>query len=410
MPIPMGIGKMTSPKVERFVWIACPPGAVHPLSRGLGPRFEGASPDDAKGACLTDRPTDTDEAVAARVLRHFHGALDERGYRADAAQQTAIEHLGQWLEGFLEGRHSWLRKAPAGVYLYGSVGRGKSFVMDCFYAAAPVEAKRRVHFHSFLQELQRRMMAFTGQSDPLVRVAREIAGETRLLCFDEFHVHDIGDAMLLGRMLKVLVEEGVGMVCTSNYAPAGLCPNPLYRERFRPAIELLEKRFDVLPLDGGEDYRLRASPLENWGSYLWPAPADDLALIGGRLGLDGQASFQQVLQVNHHPLRVHALEQDRAWLDFSELFERPRSAADYLWLIEHFPRMAVSGLGPLGDYPPDVSMRFLNFIDIAYDRQLRLQLFASVSLEKLAEGGAAVDFARTLSRLRQLKLEPLEQV
>lgn len=357
---------------------------------------------------MTDQQDFPDESAAGRVLRHFRVVLEERGYRADPAQQAGIEHLAQWLEDFLEGRRHWLRKAPAGVYLYGSVGRGKSFVMDCFYAAAPVEAKRRVHFHSFLQELQRRMMDFTGQSDPLVRVAKEIAAQTRLLCFDEFHVHDIGDAMLLGRMLKVLVEEGVGMVCTSNYPPEGLCPNPLYRERFRPAIELLEKRFDVVPLDGGEDYRLRASPLEHWGSYLWPAQADDLNLIGDRLGLDEQASFQQVLDVNHHPLRVHALEEGRAWLDFSELFERPRSASDYLWLIENFPRMAVSGLGPLGNYPPDVSMRFLNFIDIAYDRQLRLQLFATVSLEKLAEGGAATDFARTLSRLRQLKLEPLE--
>ncbi|SDH80808.1 cell division protein ZapE [Pseudomonas panipatensis] len=348
-----------------------------------------------------------DEAVAARVLRHFRVSLEERGYHADSAQQSAIQHLAEWLEEFLGARRSWLRKPPAGVYLWGSVGRGKSFVMDCFFAAVPIQAKRRVHFHSFLQELQIRMLAFAGQADPLVKVARQIAEQTRLLCFDEFHVHDIGDAMLLGRMLKVLVEEGVGMVCTSNYPPSGLCPNPLYRERFRPAIELLEKRFDVLPLDGGEDYRLRATPLENWGSYLWPARADDLALIGQRLGLDDKASFDQVLQVNHHPLRVHALEDDRAWLDFSELFERPRSAADYLWLIEHFPRMAVSGLGPLGDYPPDVSMRFLNFIDIAYDRQLRLQLFASVSLERLAEGGAAIDFARTLSRLRQLKVEPL---
>ena len=348
-----------------------------------------------------------DESVATRVLRHFRVALDERGYSADGSQQSAIEHLADWLDGFLGGRRSWLRKPPAGVYLWGSVGRGKSFVMDCFYAAAPLQAKRRVHFHAFLQELQQRMMAFAGQADPLARAARDIAAQTRLLCFDEFHVHDIGDAMLLGRMLKVLVEEGVGMVCTSNYEPEGLCPNPLYRERFRPAIELLEKRFDVVPLDGGEDYRLRATPLENWGSYLWPARADDLELIGERLGLDEQAQFDQVLDVNHHPLRIHALEEGRAWLDFSELFERPRSAADYLWLIEHFPRMAVSGLGPLGDYPPDVSMRFLNFIDIAYDRQLRLQLFASVSLERLAEGGTAIDFGRTLSRLRQLKLEPL---
>lgn len=347
------------------------------------------------------------EAVADRVRRHFAAALDERGYRADEAQLAAVDHLASWLDDFLAGRHGFLRKPVAGVYLWGGVGRGKSFVMDHFFAAAPIQAKRRVHFHAFLQELQGRMLAITGQSDPLVRVARAIAEETRLLCFDEFHVHDIGDAMLLGRMLKVLVDEGVGLVCTSNYCPENLCPNPLYRERFRPAIELIEKRFDVVSLDGGHDYREQSSALEEWGSYLWPATTDDFDLIHDRLRLADDANFNEVLNVNHHPLRIHAHDGYSAWMDFSEMFERPRSASDYLWLIEHYPRMAVSGLGPLADYPPDVSMRFLNFIDIAYDRQLRLQLFASVSLEELAAGGAAVDFARTLSRLRQLKLEPL---
>ncbi|KAF1066223.1 MAG: Cell division protein ZapE [Pseudomonas citronellolis] len=348
------------------------------------------------------------EPVAERIRRHFQTTLDERGYTADEAQHKAIEHLSAWLESFLANRHSWLHKPTAGVYLYGSVGRGKSFVMDAFFAAAPLQGKRRVHFHAFLQELQQRMQDYAGQSDPLARVARQIAEDTRLLCFDEFHVHDIGDAMLLGRMLKVLVEAGVGMVCTSNYSPDGLCPNPLYRERFLPAIELIYKRFDVLALDGGEDYRLRATPLENWGTYLWPAPADDLELIKRRLGLDDNAQYNQVLDVNHHPLRVHALEGDRAWMDFSEMFQQPRSAADFLWLIEHFPRMVVSGLGPLSGYAQDVSMRLLNFIDIAYDRQLDLQLFASVSLEELASGSTAIDFGRTLSRLSQLKVERLE--
>ncbi|WP_223123227.1 cell division protein ZapE [Aquipseudomonas alcaligenes] len=347
------------------------------------------------------------EAVAQRVRRHFDDLLEARGYQADAAQRAAIEQLGDWLETLLGGRSGWFRRPPAGVYLWGGVGRGKSFVMDAFFAAAPVAGKRRVHFHAFLQELQQRMQDFAGQSDPLARVARELAGQVQLLCFDEFHVHDIGDAMLLGRLLKVLVEEGVGLVCTSNYRPDRLCPNPLYRERFKPAIALIEKRFSVLSLDGGEDYRQRATALEAWGSYHWPQPDDGGALIRQRLGLGEQALYDQVLEVNHHPLRVHAYEGRRAWLDFTELFATPRSASDYLWLIEHFPQMAVGGLGPLGDYPSDVSQRFLNFIDIAYDRALHLQLYASVALEQLAEGGKAVDFARTLSRLRQLGRVPL---
>lgn len=350
------------------------------------------------------------EPVAQRVRRHFDDLLEARGYLADTAQLAAVEQLGGWLGERLEGRSSWFKRRPAGVYLWGGVGRGKSFVMDAFFAAAPIEGKRRVHFHAFLQELQVRMLAFSGQADPLARVAREIAERTQLLCFDEFHVHDIGDAMLLGRLLKVLEEEGVGLVCTSNYSPDKLCPNPLYRERFQPAIALIEKRFVILSVDGGEDYRLRSTALEAWGHFYWPEPGPTVEVIPQQLGLVKDAAFAQVLEVNHHPLHIHAHDERAAWLDFAELFATPRSAADYLWLIERFPRIAVTGLDCLGSYPQDVSQRFLNFIDIAYDRRLQLHLYSRVALEQLAEGGSAVDFSRTLSRLRQLEVVVLAEV
>lgn len=347
------------------------------------------------------------ESVSERILRHFRAALEERGYCADAQQQKAIEHLANWLEHFLHGHHGWFHKPTAGIYLWGDVGRGKSFVMDAFFAAAPLQDKRRVHFHAFLEEVQIRLQVFAGQSDPLEKVAGGIAEETRLLCFDEFHVHDIGDAMLLGPTLQQLVDAGVGLVCTSNYPPSALCMDPLYGERFRPVVELIEKRFEVLALDNGEDYRQRLTPLDRWGSYIWPAASVDLALLRQRFELGPQTSFDQVLQVNHHPLRVRALDGDHAWLDFDELFGHPHSAADYLWLIERFPCMAVSGLEPLRDCPDDVGKRFLNFIDIAYDRHLKLQLYSSVAPEQLAAGDTLLDFERTLSRLRQLTLVPL---
>ena len=173
----------------------------------------------------------TSERVAPHIQQRFADALQARGYRADPAQQRAIDQLAGWLERWLRGRSSWLRAPSSGVYLWGGVGRGKSFVMDAFFAAAPVTSKRRVHFHAFLHEVQLRA-GLTGQPDPLRLIAAEIAGQSRLLCFDEFHVHDIGDAMLLGRLLQHLEQAGVGLVCTSNYPPAGLCPNPLYRDRF----------------------------------------------------------------------------------------------------------------------------------------------------------------------------------
>ncbi|WP_342247238.1 cell division protein ZapE [Pseudomonas sp. OTU5201] len=343
------------------------------------------------------------EAVGRRIERHFEALLEARGYRADAAQRTAIGHLGQWLESFLAGKKSWLRRLPAGLYLWGGVGRGKSFVMDAFFAAAPLSAKRRVHFHAFLQELQERMRNFAGQPDPLALAARALVAETRVLCFDEFHVHDIGDAVLLGRLLKVLVEEGVGMVCTSNYDPDGLCPNPLYRERFKPAIALIEKRFDVLNLDGGEDYRLRRGEFESWGSYCWPSSAFEEGWIERQLGLTSAAERDAVISVNHHPLRLRAVEGECAWLDFDELCRRPHSSADFLWLSRRFGHLAISTVPCLGEEAIDVQQRFVNLIDIAYDAGTPLLLVSESSLDDLCRGKPHMDFSRTRSRLQQLK-------
>ncbi len=343
------------------------------------------------------------ETVGQRIERHFDALLEARGYRADAAQRTAITHLGQWLESFMAGKKGWLRRPVAGLYLWGGVGRGKSFVMDAFFAAAPLSAKRRVHFHSFLQELQERMRSFSGQPDPLALAARSLAADTRLLCFDEFHVHDIGDAVLLGRLLKVLVEEGVGMVCTSNYDPDGLCPNPLYRERFQPAIALIEKRFDVLKFDGGEDYRLRRGELEAWGTYCWPLSATDAPWIEHQLGVSAAAERDVVVAVNHHPLRLRAMDAERAWLDFDELCRHPHSSADFLWLSRRFLHLAISGVPCLGEEAIDVQQRFVNLIDIAYDAGIQLLLASEASLDDLCRGNPHMDFSRTRSRLQQLK-------
>ncbi|ARU90681.1 cell division protein ZapE [Pseudomonas sp. M30-35] len=325
--------------------------------------------------------------------------LGEHGFSADPAQQIAIDHLGQWLSAFLARRSRWLSKPVAGVYLWGGVGRGKSFVMDAFFAAAPLEDKRRVHFHAFLQELQQRMLAYTGKADPLDRVAGDIAKSTRLLCFDEFHVHDIGDAMLLGRLLKVLVEKGVGVVCTSNYAPQDLCPNPLYRERFKPAISLLEQRFAVLHLDGGTDYRQNQG--YKWGEYIWPV-VESSCVLGERLGFTENAEYGLETTLNHHPLKLRARERAMLWLDFSELCRQPRSSADFLWLCGEYRQVAVGGVTCLDAEGIDVQQRFLNFVDIAYDSGVQLFLGCEAGLDDLCQPGSHVDFSRTRSRLQQL--------
>jgi cell division protein ZapE len=342
------------------------------------------------------------QAVAAQVRQGFQASLAARGYSPDLAQQSAIEHLARWLDAWLHGRRGWLRAPKAGVYLWGGVGRGKSFVMDAFFAAAPLQAKRRVHFHAFVHEVQLRLKQISGQRDPLAVIAGEIAGSTRLLCFDEFHVHDIGDAMVLGRLLEHLVRQGVGLVATSNYPPCGLCPNPLYRDRFNPAIELIERRFDVCHLDGGEDYRLRVESGYVWGNYA-PMPRGDLAeWIVTQLSLSVEAEREVTVEVNHRSLRLRAREGAQAWLDFDELCRLPRSSADFLWLARQFERLAVTGVTALDREGIDVQQRFINLIDILYDSGVALLLVAEASPERLLSAGGHVDFARTRSRLRQL--------
>ncbi len=342
------------------------------------------------------------EPVSRQLERAFAAQLAARGYRGDPAQQAAIELLAEWLDSWLRGRRGWLRAPKDGVYLWGGVGRGKSFVMDAFFAAAPVEAKRRVHFHAFLQEVLEQLTHIGGQPDPLALVASRIAKHTRLLCFDEFHVHDLGDAMLLGRLLKHLVDRGVGLVATSNYEPRALCPNPLYRDRFKPAIELIERRFEIYNLDGGEDYRQRAAGGYVWGEYAQVAADAQAEWVARRLGLDVSAERDISVEVNHRPLRIRARQQATAWLDFDELCRSPRSSADFLWLNRTFERLAITGVPTLDGEGIDVQQRFLNLIDIFYDSVVELILVAEASPEDLLTAGAHVDFSRTHSRLQQL--------
>ncbi|MFL9814972.1 cell division protein ZapE [Stutzerimonas sp. VN223-3] len=344
------------------------------------------------------------EPVARLVMQSFQSLLKTRGYHADPAQHAAIELLAHWLDARLRGRRGWLRTPKVGVYLWGGVGRGKSFVMDAFFAAAPVAAKRRVHFHGFLHEVQRRLNEISGQRDPLAVIAREIAEHTHLLCFDEFHVHDIADAMLLGRLLHQLAEQGVGLVATSNYPPRELCPNPLYRDRFKPAIELIERRFEVYKLDGGEDYRQRPDSDYVWGEYAQVPAGEQTSWMNARLQLSDAAERDLTLEVNHRTLRLRARENGLAWLDFDELCRLPRSSADFLWLRDTFERLAISGVPTLDGEGIDVQQRFLNAIDILYDSGVQLLLVAEVTPDQLLSVGAHVDFARTRSRLQQLRL------
>lgn len=343
-------------------------------------------------------------SVARQVEQAFDALLLARGYQADPAQTEAIERLARWLDAWLRGRRGWLRAPKGGVYLWGGVGRGKSFVMDAFFGAAPVVEKRRVHFHAFLQDVLQRLNQITGRPDPLALIAGEIAADTRLLCFDEFHVHDIGDAMLLGRLLHQLVEQGVGIVATSNYEPRALCPNPLYRDRFKPAIDLIERRFDIFNLDGGEDYRDRVEGGYVWGEFAQVAVAAQAEWVQHRMQLPAAVERNVQVQINHRPFRLAARHQASAWIEFDELCRQPRSSADFLWLSRTFEHVAITAVPPLDGEGIDVQQRFLNFIDICYDGGIALLLVAERDVKTLLSAGAHVDFARTRSRLQQLRV------
>ena len=216
------------------------------------------------------------------MLEGFERALARRGIVADEAQHDAamrLQHFYDGLIAFKAARRTKLRRLlarpdlPKGVWFWGGVGRGKSFLMDCFFDSVPYQRKRRVHFHAFMQEIHERLQAVKNEADPLARVAAQVAKETRLMCFDEFHVSDIADAMILGRLMQALFDAGVLFCITSNYEPDGLYPNGLQRERLLPTIALLNERLDVIRVDAGVDYRLRA--LEQ--ADIYHVPGDDAA-------------------------------------------------------------------------------------------------------------------------------------
>jgi cell division protein ZapE len=338
--------------------------------------------------------------------------LAARGTTLDHAQTAAFDRLSQLateLEAFRAARQSTLKKlflppdVPRGVYLWGGVGRGKSFLMDGFFATVAIRRKTRVHFHAFMRAVHEGLAMLKAEEDPLASVADRIAERHRLVCFDEFHVSDIADAMILGRLFAALFERGVVFVMTSNYPPEGLWPDGLQRERFLPAIALLEQRLDVIEVDAGIDYRLRA--LEQAGVYRTPlGPAADGALAAAfermRSGPDGSPK----LTVEARELVAHRVAGSAAWFDFATLCEGPRSQRDYLELARSFPVLFLSGVPILTADMGNSARRFTWLVDILYDHRVKLVISAAAPPDGLYRVGPNQrEFARTVSRLIEMQ-------
>lgn len=346
----------------------------------------------------------------------------ERGITLDPAQRIAADRLAQLSDELtvlrttrstLIGRVFVRPAVPRGVYLHGGVGRGKSFLMDAFYAASKHRRKTRVHFHAFMRSVHEELRGLKHEADPLIAVAEGLAERFRLICFDEFHVSDIADAMILGRLLSHCFDHGIVFVMTSNYAPDKLYPEGLQRQNFLPTIALIKERMDVVEVDSGVDYRRRT--LEQDNVYHWPlgAEADKrLAATFSRLATDKPSADTKITLYG----RVIALRKRAAkviWFDFAALCETPRSQNDYLELAQANHTLMLSNVPMLATKDANVIRRFTLLVDVLYDHRVKLIMSAAASLSDISKVDHALtdsdtrrvlnEFSRTTSRLTEMQ-------
>jgi cell division protein ZapE len=342
----------------------------------------------------------------------YEAELVARGYVADPAQLRAVAALDRCAEEwavYKSKRSSPLKKLinrpdiPKGVYMFGGVGRGKSFLMDCFFSAVPLKRKVRLHFHEFMREVHRELIDLQGTVNPLDELGRRMAKRYRLICFDEFHVADITDAMILYRLLTALFDHGVGFVTTSNFKPDDLYPDGLHRDRILPAIALLNSRLEVLSVDNGTDYRSRT--LESAQLYHQPnGPDADTAMEATFTALAEQRDEDPVLHIEAREIVARRKAGGVVWFDFAKLCGGPRSQNDYLEIASRFHTVFLSDVPEMPVRMASEARRFTWLVDVLYDRRVKLILSAAVPPEALyTEGPMSHEFPRTVSRLQEMQ-------
>ncbi|WP_033727483.1 cell division protein ZapE [Pseudomonas cremoricolorata] len=327
------------------------------------------------------------------LLQFFKAQAAARAYTLSTGQQQVVQAMAERVAELDRG-------APRGLYIHGAVGRGKSWLLDGFFQALAEPAKRRLHFHDFFARLHQGMFRHREHDDALAATLDELIGDCRVLCFDEFHVHDIGDAMLLKRLFSALFERSILVLLTSNYAPAQLLPNPLYHERFLPVIELIGERMQVLELDGDTDFRSlpanRTHQRFTRGHYLYPGTPEQRQ----RLAIPQPSPC--TLTVNRRALRALACEPGQVMFAFDDLCQQPTAVIDYLALARDYPRWIIDGLIDLGECSLAAQQRFVNLVDVLYDQDIELLVIGRKPLAESLHGGLA-DLMRTRSRLGQLQ-------
>ncbi len=375
---------------------------------------------------------------ASNPLEWYWKFSQQSDFESDPAQLAVLVHLERLhsdLEQYRQYRQGPVnrlvtnfgggKKPPRGLYIWGGVGRGKSLMMDAFYNVATLKRKRRIHFHEFMREIHAEMRTHSGTEDPLEPISDKIAKQLRLLCFDEFHVSDIADAMILGRLLEMLIAKGVVLVMTSNYQPDDLYPNGLQRARFLPAIALLNAELEVLEIGGQRDHRRRI--LESIPVYHTPLSQAAERALARAFEAMSKASYSSAGTITIGSREIAFLRRAKGviWFDFNELCVKARSQVDYLEIASRYHTVLISGIPQLhAKERADVVRRFTWLIDVLYDQRVKLIVSAEVGPEllvvdarvqnasaassKAGEGNDATlmvsaEFARTASRLREMQ-------
>lgn len=353
--------------------------------------------------------------VTPTLREAYEQQLLRNGHVRDPGQETTLlrlidlqqrllaanpEHAG-WRRLFGAGKRV---AGVKGLYLWGGVGRGKTFLMDLFYETLAVDRKRRIHFHRSMHDVHRRLKALDQVEDPLNAVAADLSRDVRVLCFDEFFVSDIGDAMILGRLLDGLFRRGVTLVTTSNSPPDLLYRDGLQRQRFLPAIDALKTHCDVVELAGDTDFRLRL--IQKSGTYFVPADerADECLDRFFEDSASSRIIDRHLLSVNGRDISARRCAKGIAWFEFDELCDGPRSADDYIELARWYPTVIVSGVPVMTTRTDDQARRFIALVDEFYDRKVKLLLSAAAEPSGLYTGNRlAFEFDRTVSRLAEMQ-------
>ena len=350
--------------------------------------------------------------IATSPLEKYTQAIESGQFMPDEAQAQAVQELDRvWTELFTRYKSTKTafrrfrrQTSPKGVYMWGGVGRGKTWLMDQFYDSIPFRRKTRLHFHHFMQQVHKELNKLSGQRNPLELVADQIYKNAVVICFDEFFVSNVTDAMILSDLFQKLFERGVTLVATSNIAPEGLYKNGIHRDRFLPTIALVQQHCALLNVDAGVDYRLRV--LKQAQLFKYPLTDDAHAWMNERFQAltHTQIPCNTSIIINSRVVETLGHTEDVLWCEFSELCFKPRSPADFIEIANIYNTVLVSNVPHLTDFLSEGTRRFIYLVDEFYDRGVKLLLTSEDSIVELYQGERlAFEIERTRSRLLEMQ-------